>query len=197
MSLLPLLVILLLKLARLDDNGKKNSKPGWNTSILLTPMISYNASILYLHNLKNASSWLATERYKTFLSLIMGLNMWTTLSRFLDGHHSQFICAEPHSVSFTTHRPWPAATDQKLLTNKHFSTSLFSDFFLLIHAKKKEEISSSNKKIVMKKIAEGMSIRPAPPPVCTFSTMPAAKSTSLIKVSPQDFWGGYLVHSSM
>lgn len=39
----------------------------------------------------------------------------------------------------------------------------------------------------MKKIAEGMSIRPAPPPVCTFSTMPAAKSTSLIKVSPQDF----------
>lgn len=86
----------------------------------------------------------------------------------------------------------------KSFSQINISVLLFSLIsFLLIHAKKKEEISSSNKKIVMKKIAEGMSIRPAPPPVCTFSTMPAAKSTSLIKVSPQDFWGGYLVHSSM
>lgn len=39
---------------------------------------------------------------------------------------------------------------------------------------KQEEISSCKKEIVSKKIAEGLSIRPAPPPVCTLSTVPAA-----------------------
>lgn len=39
----------------------------------------------------------------------------------------------------------------------------------------------------MKKFAEGVRIHLAPPPVRTFSAMPAAESTSLTKIPAQDF----------
>lgn len=93
-----------------------------------------------------------------FLSSYNGIKHVSYSKQMLDGHQSQFM-------------------------HRSFSVHLFFSTFTSRNRKKLPFCE----KTVLKKIAESLRMSPAPPPVCTSSTTPAAKSTSLLENSPQDF----------